>query len=200
VAWSVGPPGGFYTIRTSAGAGAPPITAFTAPGNTGSFVITADDIYYTVDNYSSPASGTVVYSNTQTGIVATDGTVIEAPVLDSRFIAEQRDANGSDWTDIIRARSLSPVTVVDNANGTSYTEDGVSGATLEVVDTATNNVTLTLGVMPSGTIMSGTGTLTSSAGFFDGTNVNSTADPASRELIYVDTSRANSLQVLTNNL
>jgi hypothetical protein len=200
VAWSVVPPGGVYTIRTCTGAGAPPVTAFTSPGNAGSFVVTADDIYYTTETYASPAKGTVVYSKTQTGIVAMNGTVVEAPVLDSRFVAEERDQNGSDWIDIIRARNLSPVTVADTANGDTYTEDGISGATLEAVDTSTNVVTVTIGTMPAGHIMSGSGTLISSAGYFDGLNVNSTADPATRELIYIDTSQANSLQVLTSNL
>jgi hypothetical protein len=199
VAWSVVPPGGVYTIRTSTGAGATPVTAFTSTGNAGSFVVTANDIYYTTETESSPATDTVVYSNTQTGIVAMNGTVVEAPVLASRFVAEERDNNGSDWIDIIRARNLSPVTVADTANGKTYTEDGISGATLEVVDTATNAVTLTLGTMPTGTVMSGSGTLITSAGYLDGLNVNSTGDPASRDLIYVDTSQANSLQVLISN-
>jgi hypothetical protein len=200
VAWSVVPPGGFYTIRTSTGAGAQPVTAFTSPGNAGSFVVTSDNIYYTTEKYSVPESGTVDYANTQTGIVSMNGTVVEPPVRDSRFVAEERDANGSNWIDIIRARNLSPVSVADTANGNTYTEDGISGATLEVLDTSTNVVTLTLGTLPTGTIMSGSGTLISNAGYIDGLNVNSTADPATRELLYVDTSRSNSLQVLTSNL
>jgi hypothetical protein len=200
VAWSVVPPGGVYTIRTCTGAGAAPVTAFTSPGNAGNFVATASDIYYTTETTSTPAAATVVYSNTQTGIVAMNGTVVQAPLLDSRFVAEERDDNGSDWIDIVRARNLTPVTVADSANGTSYTEDGVSGSTLEVVDTATNAVTVTLGIMPAGSIMSGSGTLISSAGYFDGLNVNSTGDPATRELIYIDTSQANSLDVLTGSL
>jgi hypothetical protein len=200
VAWAVVPPGGVYTIRTCTGPGAQPVTAFTSPGNSGSFIVTADNIYYTTDTYSSPAAHSIVYSNTQTGIVSMNGTVIEAPVLDSRFVAEERDDNGSNWIDIVRARNLSPVTVADTANGDTYTEDGVSGSTLEVVDTSTNLVTVTLGTLPSGSIMSGSGTLISSAGYIDGLNVNSTADPATRELLYIDTSQANSLQVLTSNL
>jgi hypothetical protein len=200
VAWSVVPPGGVYTIRTCTGAGMPPVTAFTSPGNAGNFVATAGDIYYTTETVSSPSAAAVVYSNTQTGIVAMNGTVVQAPLLDSRFVAEERDNNGSDWIDIVRARNLTPVSITETANGNTYTEDGVSGSTLEVVDTATNAVTVTLGTMPAGTIMSGTGTLISSAGYFDGLNVNSSGDPATRELIYIDTSRADSLQVLTGNL
>jgi hypothetical protein len=200
VAWSVVPPGGVYTIRTSTGAGATPVTALASPGDAGSFVVTASDIYYTTESLTTPTATSVVYSNTQSGIVAMDGTVVQAPLLDSRYVAEERDDNGSDWIDIIRARNLTPVTVADAADGKTYTEDGVSGSTLEVVDTATNAVTVTLGVMPAGTIMSGSGTLISTAGYFDGLNVNSTGDPATRELIYLDTSQANSLIVLTNNL
>jgi hypothetical protein len=199
VAWSVVPPGGVYTIRTSTGAGSTPVTAFTATGNAGSFIVTASDIYYTTETESAPTATTVTYANTQTGIVAMNGTVVEAPVLESRWVAEERDNNGSDWIDLIRARNLSPVTVADTANGKTYTEDGISGATLEVLDTATNAVTVTLGVMPAGTVMSGSGTLISSAGYIDGLNVNSTADPATRDLIYIDTSQANSLQVLISN-
>jgi hypothetical protein len=129
-----------------------------------------------------------------------DGTIIEAPVANSRFVAEERDNNGSDWLDIVRARNLAPVTVVDAANGNTYTEDGISGATLEVVDTSTQSVTVTLGTLPAGTIMQGTGTLVGTAGYIDGINVNSTPDPATRELIYIDTSQANSLTLLTSNL
>jgi hypothetical protein len=63
-----------------------------------------------------------------------------------------------------------------------------------------NAVSLTLGTLPSGTIMQGAGTLISSAGYLDGINVNSTVDPSTRELIYIDTSQPNSLIVLTSNL
>jgi hypothetical protein len=200
VAWSVVPPGGVYTIRTLAAGATAPVTAFTGTGNSGSFVVTANNIYYTMSTYSSPGAGTVVYSNTQSGIVAMSGAVVQAPVANSRFVAQERDANGSDWVDIIVAQNLSPVTVKDTANGDTYTEDGISGATLSVIDTSTNAVTVTLGTLPSGIIMQGTGTLISPAGYFDGINVNSTGDPSTRELIYVDTSRANSLSTLTNNL
>jgi hypothetical protein len=47
--------------------------------------------------------------------------------------------------------------------------------------------------------MSGSGTLISNAGYLDGLNVNSTGDPTTRDLIYIDTSQANSLQVLISN-
>ena len=199
VAWSVTPPGGQYTIRTLAAAGQP-VTALVAPANSGSFSITAGYIYYTTSTVSSPAANTVISSNTQTGIIGLDGTVIEAPVANSRFIANERDDNGSDWLALVRARNLAPVTVTDTANGVAYTEDGISGATLEAVDTTTNAVTVTLGTMPTGIVMRGTGTLVGTAGYIDGLNVNSTLDPATRELIYVDTSQAGSLYVLASNL
>lgn len=201
VAWSVVPPGGSYTIKTSSsGSNSLPVTAITANGNSGSFVVTANAIYYTASTYSK--SGTnITYSDTQTGIVGMDGTAIQAPLADSRFVAEERDNNGSDWNYIIRARNLSPVSVVSASNGNTYTEDGLSGATLEVVSTSSNTVTVTLGNMPTGiTIMSGTGTLISSSGYFDGTNVNSTMDPTTRDLIYINTNNANSLIQLTTNL
>ena len=200
VAWSVVPPGGNYTIRTSSGGTTPPVTAVTAAGNSGSSVVTANAIYYTASTFTKTGT-TVVYNNTQTGIVGMDGTVIQTPLTDSRFVAEERDNNGSDWTDILRARNLSPVTVVSTTNGDSYTEDGLSGATLEVVSTSSNAVTVTLGTLPSGTtIISGSGTLIATTGYIDGLNVDSTPDPASRDLIYIDTSTANSLIQLTTNL
>lgn len=200
VAWSVVPPGGVYTIRTLATGTTTPVTAFTGTGNSGSFVVTANNIYYTMSTFSSPSSGAIIYSNTQTGIVAMSGAVVQAPVPNTRFVAEERDNNGSDWVALILAQNLSPVTVQDTANGDTYTEDGISGATLAVVDTSTNAITVTLGTLPSGIIMQGTGTLISSAGYLDGINVNSTADPSTRELIYINTQQANSLMVLTNNL
>jgi hypothetical protein len=199
-AWSVVPPGGSFTIRSSSGGNALPVTAVTAAGNSGNFVVTANDIYYT--SWTSAKTGTtIVDNNTQTGIVGMDGTVVQTPLLNSRFVAEERDDNGNDWNNIIRARNLAPVTVVDSANGDTYTEDGLSGATLEVISTSTNAVTVTLGSLPTGTtIMSGSGTLITTAGYIDGLNVNSTPDPTTRDLIYVDTSSANSLIQLTSNL
>jgi hypothetical protein len=199
-AWSVVPPGGSYTIKSSSSGTAAPITAITAAGNSGSFVVTANAIYYTTSTYGKTGTA-VTYSDTQTGIVSMSGTVIQAPLLDSRFVAEERDNNGNDWLDIIRARNLSPVTVTSNTNSDTYTEDGLSGATLEVVSTSSNTVTNTLGTLPSGTtIMSGSGTLTASQGYVDGLNVNSTPDPTTRDLIYIDTSTSNSLIQLTTNL
>ena len=203
IAYSVVPPKGFFTIRavTSSGGQTPSVvTAITTSGNAGSFVATAEDIYYTVMSISAPDSMTRVYANTSTGIVGMDGTVIEQPVASSRFVAQQSDTNGSGWLNVVRARNLTPVTLVSSADGITYTEDGISGATLEVVDTSSNAVTLNLGTLPAGTVMSGIGTLTGSAGYIDGLNVNSTLDPATRELLYIDTSTANSLQVLTSNL
>ncbi len=200
VAWSVVPPGGSYTVRSSSGGNVPPVTAVAASGNSGSFVVTASGIYYTASTFAKTGTA-VVYNNTQTGIVGMDGTVIQTPLTNSRFIAEERDNNGSNWTDILRARNLSPVTVISATNGDTYTEDGLSGATLEVVSTSSNAVTVTLGTLPTGiTIMSGSGTLTATAGYIDGLNVNSTPDPTTRDLVYVDTSTANSLIQLTTNL
>jgi hypothetical protein len=176
------------------------VTAATTAGNAGSFIATDGSIYYTVENYSAPDSTTRVYANTSTGIVAMDGTVIEPLVANSKFIAQQSDVNGSDWLNVVRARNLTPVTLVSATGGATYTEDGISGATLEVINTSTNAVTVTLGTLPSGTIMNGTGTLTGTAGYIDGLNVNSTLNPTTRDLLYIDTSAANSLQALTSNL
>lgn len=203
VAYSVVPPKGFFTIRavtSSSGQTPSVVTAVTTSGNAGSFVATTGSIYYTFMNISAPDSTTRVYANTSTGIVGMDGTVIEPPVANSRFVAQQSDNNGSGWLNVIRARNLTPITLVSSANGITYTEDGISGATLEVVDTSSNSVSLTLGTLPTGTIMSGIGTLTGSAGYIDGLNVNSTLDPSTRELLYIDTSTTNSLQTLTSNL
>lgn len=200
VAWSVVPPGGSYTIKTSSSTNVTPVTAVTASGNSGSFVVTASAIYYTASTYSKTGTA-VTYSNTQTGIAGMDGTSIQAPLANSKFVAEERDNNGSDWNYIIRARNLSPVTVASTSNSNTYTEDGLSGATLEVVSTSSNTVTVTLGNLPTGiTIMSGTGTLISPSGYLDGTNVNSTTDPTTRDLIYINTNNANSLIQLTTNL
>ena len=196
--YSVVPPKGVYTIRAATATGV--VTAIATTGNSGSFVATAANVYYTTSNFSSPDSTTQIYANTATGIVGMDGTVVAAPVANSRFIAQQSDTNGSGWLNVVRARNLTPVTMASSANGITYTEDGISGATLEVIDTSTNSVSITLGTVPAGTIMTGTGTLTGTAGYIDGTNVNSTTNPATRDLLYIDTSSANSLQALTSNL
>jgi len=69
------------------------------------------------------------------------------------------------------------------------------------VSTSSNTVTTTLGTLPSNiTIMQGTGTLTATSGYIDGINVNSTPNPKTRDLIYIDTSASNSLIPLTTNL
>jgi hypothetical protein len=201
VAWAVVPPGGSYTIRSSSSSNAQPVTALTATGsNSGSFVVTANAVYYTATTFSRTGTN-ITISNTQTGIVGMDGTVIQAPLVNSRFVAEERDNNGNDWLDIIRARNLTPVTALSAFNGDTYTEDGLAGATLEVVSTSSNTVTTTLGTLPANiTIMQGTGTLTATSGYIDGINVNSTPNPKTRDLIYIDTSASNSLIPLTTTL
>jgi hypothetical protein len=202
-AYSIVPPKGFYTIRAvTAGGGQTPnvVTAVTTTGNTGSFVATAANIYYTASTVSAPDSMTRIIADTVTGIVGMDGTVAGQPLASSRFIGQQSDTNGSGWLNVVRARNLTPVTLVSSTNGITYTEDGISGATLEVVDTTTNAVSMTLGTLPRGTVMNGAGTLTGSAGYIDGLNVNSTPNPSTRELLYIDTSTANSLRALTSNL
>lgn len=199
--YSVVPPKGFYTVRAvTNGSSSGAVTAVTTTGNAGSFIASDASIYYTFETISAPDSMTRIYANTSTGIVAMDGTVIEPPVANSKFIAQQSDVNGSDWLNVILATNLAPVTLVATATGLTYTEDGISGATLEVVSTSTNSVTATLGTVPAGTLMNGTGTLTGTAGYIDGLNVNSTLDPATRDLLYINTGSANSLQALTSNL
>jgi len=202
IAYSIVPPKGVYTIRTVAsGSGAAPTvaTAIATTGNTGSFVATASYIYYTVSTSSAPSSTTRLVSSTMTGIVGMNGTAVGQPITSSRFVSEQLDAQYGPYLTVVRARNLTPVTLA-GAGGITYTEDGISGATLEVVDTSTNAVTVTLGTLPQGTVMTGTGSFLGPAGFFDGLNVNSTPDPATRELFYIDTRTANSLQTLTSNL
>ena len=198
-AWSLVPPGGQYTIRTLA-PGGQVVTAFTAAANFGTFLVTANDIYYTVSTLTFPVAHTVTFANTQTGVIGMDGTVVLAPLINSRFVAQERDSSGSNWLKIIRARNLTPVTLTNTVNGNTYTEDGISGATLEVLDTATHSITVTLGTLPASTAMQGTGVLIGTAGYIDGVNVNSTANPTTRDLIYFDTTQANSLFAVTNNL
>jgi hypothetical protein len=202
-AYSVVPTGGAYTVRAvTATSGQAPnvVTAVTTSGNTGSFIATAANIYYTASTITAPDSKTRVFANTNTGIVGMDGTVVAQPLASSRFIAQQSDVNGSDWLHVIRARDLTPVTLVSPTSGITFTEDGISGAMLEAIDTSTNVISQELGTLPSGTIMNGTGTLTGATGYIDGLNVNSTLNPSTRELLYIDTGTPNSLQVLTSNL
>ena len=101
--YSVVPPKGNYTVRTVLTSGQSPgvATAVTTTGNAGSFIATANSIYYTFENVSAPDSMTRVYANTSTGIVAMDGTVIEAPVANSKFIAQQGDVNGGGWLNVV---------------------------------------------------------------------------------------------------
>jgi hypothetical protein len=200
IAYSIVPPRGVYTIRTVTPGAAPTVaTAIVTTGNTGSFVATAGYIYYTVSTVTAPSSTTRLVANTMTGIVGMDGTPVAQTVASSRFVAEQTNAQNGPWVTVVRARNLTPVTLANTA-GITYTEDGISGATLEVIDTATNAVTVTLGTLPQGSVMTGGGSFLAPAGYFDGLNVNSTANPTTRDLFYIDTTMANSLQTLSSNL
>ena len=99
-------------------------------------------------------------------------------------------------------RGLSTVTVTNPTTGYQYIEDGVGGGTLVTIDAASNQVTGTLGTLPSSNATALTDTFRDAAhtGFLEATSPLSTQDPATRDLYLLDTRVTGSLQRLTGHL
>ena len=207
--WGVANP--TYTIESMPAAGGAPAVLATTAGNSGSLITTATTVYYTDWLASSDATTqTATRTNTETGIVALNGTVVQAPLANSTFVNGGEQAPWPDdtittqtpYVTILQVQSLSPVTVTNPTTGWQYTADGVSGGSLVAIDAATNQPGVAIGRLPAGTatLMNGTFRGNGGSGFIEASNSISTQDPATRDLYSINTRAANSLLRVTGNL
>ena len=207
--WGVENPN--YTIRTLTVAGGAPTTLVASTENDGTFIATADSVYYeTWARASDSATHTVTRSGTQSGIVGIDGTVIQAPLADSTFVdgGEQfpwpndTTTTTTAYETLFQVQGLSPVTVNNATTGVQYVYDGVSGGSLIAIDATSNQVLATIGSVPPGTAMSLSGTFRSSAhtGFLQASNALSTQNPTTMDLYLLNSQSAGSLVQVTDNL
>ena len=200
-----------YTIETMPTAGGAVAVLAATAGNAGSLIATATTVYYTDWLASSDAATkTATRSNTESGIVALNGSVLQSPLPGSAFLSGGEQAawpadpatTQTPYVTLVQARGLAPVTVTNTATGWQYVADGVSGATLVAIDAQTSQAGVTLGVLPAGTAMSLNGTFRGNggSGFIEASNSLSTQDPATRDLYFLNTQSANSLVRVTGNL
>lgn len=201
-----------YSIRALPVAGGPAATLLTSTQNGGTFIATANAVYYeTWTGSTDTTTMTVTRTGTQSGIVGMNGTVIQQPMANSTFVSggEQEPWAPSDTTTtatpyltIFQVRGLSPVTVTNPSTGYTYTEDGVSGGSLVAIDAMTNQVVATVGTLPISAATSLTGTFRSDSGtgFIEATTPASTGNPNTRDLYLLNSQTANSLVRVTNNL
>lgn len=209
--WAVENKGVGYTIRTLAQPGVNPTTLVTDINNDGTFIATAATVYYTTwTGNTDSATKMVTRTGTQTGIVAVNGTVVQAPLANSTFLsggeAEAWPADTTTTTTplitVFQVQGLMPVTVTDTTTGYVYTVDGVSGATMVAISTSTNQTGATIGQFPISTAMFLTDTFRGNGdtGFIEATNSISTLAPTTRDLYILNSNTAGSLTRVTNNL
>jgi hypothetical protein len=200
-----------YTIRSLSVAGGAVTTLATSTENAGTFIATANTVYYeTWVGSTDSTTKTVTRSGTQSGIVGIDGTVIQTPLANSMFVngGEQipwpadTTTTITPYETVFQVRGLSPVTVMNPTTGYQYTEDGVGGGSLIAIDATSNQVVGTVGTLPISTATALTGTFRSDAhvGFIEAANPVSTQDPATRDLYLLDSHMSSSLARVTDNL
>jgi hypothetical protein len=201
-----------YSIAAWPAAGGPATTLVTAPAdNAGRFSATASAAYYTTW-FESSAAGAISRSGTTSGISGMDGTVIMQPLADSMFMgggeadafaAGDTTTQRTPFVTMFQVTNLTPVTVTDPATGTTFTEDGLSGATLVAIDTTTNAVAATLGTFPTSTATSLATATYRGLGhtlFLQAVTPVSSQDPASLDLYLLNSRTSSSLVRATDNL
>jgi hypothetical protein len=200
-----------YTLRTLAVAGGPATTLMSSTENSGTFIATADAVYYeTWTATTDTATLQITRSGTQSGIVGVDGTVIQAPLPNSTFVnggeqlpwPDDTTTTATAYKTVFQIQGLTPVTVTDPGTGYVYTEDGVGGGSLLAIDTTSNQVVAVVGTLPGSTATALNGTFRGPAdtGFLEASNPLSTEDPATRDLYLLDSQVAGSLLRLTDTL
>ena len=200
-----------YAIRTLPSSGGPVATLVTTAAPNGTFVATASTVYY--DTYSLTYDSTTnvhTRSGTSSGIVGVDGTVIQAPLANSTFVAGGEQSpwpadtttTVTPYVTLFQVQGLAPVTVSDASNGAQYVYDGVGGGVLVAIDASTNQPGVTVGNLPasSATALSGTFRSDTHTGFLEATNPISTQNPATRDLYLLNSQNAGSLTLITNTL
>jgi hypothetical protein len=180
--------------------------------NGGRFTATAGDVYYTM--WTSSTTGLVTTrTGTSAGIVALDGTVVQAPIAGAEFLsggevdpwaAGDTTTQRMPWTRMFEATGLSAsASVTDPVTGRQYVADSLAGATLSSIDTSTNTTIATLGTFPAGTtatLLEGTARGIGHTVFIEASTQASTQDPATHDLYLVNSASADSLVAVTANL
>jgi hypothetical protein len=200
-----------FTIYALPVAGGPVQTLLSSVQNGGRFTATASSVYYTTWSGSFDSTTNVsTRSGTQSGIVGVNGTVVLAPVANSMFVSGGEEfpwpndttTTQTPYETMFQVTGLSPVTVTNSTTGEQYIDDGVSGGTLISIDTTSNQVVATIGILPNGTAtyLSGTFRGYGHTGFLQATTAISTQDPATQDLYLLNSQQSNSLTPVTNNL
>ncbi len=198
-----------YSIVAMPAAGGLATTVMMGTETSGRFTATATDVYWTEWNVTNTGSA-ITRTGTMSGISAMDGTVVMAAVANSMFM---NGGEATPWAvgDVLTQRTsletvfqvtnLHPVTVT--ANGVTYTADGISGGTLNSIDTASNTMIVAVGTFPTSTATLLEGTIHSSFGhwmFIEASTLASTQDPATRDLYLLNSNTAGSLVRATTSL
>ena len=202
---------GTYTIRNIPAAGGAITTVVTSAQNSGTFIATANTVYYeTWTGTTDTTTMIVTRSGTQSGIVGMDGSVIQAPLSGSTFVngGEQQPwpndtvTTTTPYETVFQVRGLSTVTVNDATNGYQYTEDAVAGGTVVAIDTSSNQSVATVGILPgsNAVTLSGTFRSTDHDGFLEASNPASTENPDTRDLYLLNSQTPNNLTRVTGNL
>jgi hypothetical protein len=209
--WGVENTGAGYTIRTVPQTGGNATTIETGTNNDGTFIATASTVYYTTwVGTSDSATKTSTRTGTQTGIVALNGTVVQAPLPNSTFLnggeaepwPNDTTTTATPTITVFQVQGLTPVTVTDATSGWVYTADGVSGGTMIAISTSTNQPGATIGTFPTSTATFLTDTFRGNGdtGFIEATTSISTQAPSTRDLYILNSQTAGTLTRITNNL
>jgi hypothetical protein len=209
--WGVENTGVGYTIETLAQTGGNPATLVTDTNNDGTFIATASTVYYTT--WTGTSDSTTMMSSrteTHTGIVDVNGTVIQAPLANSTFLS---GGEAQPWPDdttttatptitVFQVQGLTTVTVTDTTTGWVYAVDGISGGTMVAINTSSNQPGATIGTFPTSTDMFLTDTFRGNGdtGFIEATNSISTQEPPTRDLYILNSNTGGSLVRVTSNL
>jgi hypothetical protein len=190
-------------------AGAPSAQVVAQAGsNGGTFLATATTVYYTAWlSVTDNTALTVTRSGTSAGIVALDGTVLQAPLAQASFVSggEQQPwpadnvTTATPYVTLFEVQGMGTVSVLDPANGYTYTQDAVSGGQLVAIDAGSNQVVTVVGTLPQGSAVALSGTFRSvdGTGFLEAYNPASTEDPATRDLYLFNDQTAGSLTRVT---
>jgi hypothetical protein len=183
----------------------------TSVANDGTFLATATTVYYeTWQQTTDDTAMTVTRTNTTSGIVGLNGTVIQAPLANSTFVdggerlpwPNDTITTTTAYETVFQVQNLSPVVVMSTTTGFNYTEDGVSGGTLVAIDASSNQVGATMGILPTSTAVTLSGTFRDDghSGFLQASTPLSTQDPATEDLYVLNSQSVNSLARVTDNL
>jgi hypothetical protein len=205
-----------YTIvgipqdQTDGSAGVTLATA--ANFNGGRFTATSGAVYYTMWMASTTGT-TTTRSGSTAGIVGMDGTVIQAPQAGSQFLlggevepwaAGDTTTQREPFITVFEATGMTQSASATNPlTGQQFTADSLAGATLNSIDTTSNQTIAALGTFPStttATLMQGTLRGIGNVGFIEAYNQGSTQDPSTRDLYLVNTQTSGTLTQATANL